>query len=447
MRSNANLVSIACKIFGKDNVLTDKEQITPYCFGNSPLAKRTVCVITPCSSDHLCKFLEKTSDIDFKIVTVGGGTIFIRDVIPPTSDTVIISTEKLKNNPHIEPASMTVSTDSGLKVSDLSEFLLQYGLELVVRPFLPNSKTIGGSIAENTNGYGSFTGGSVGDSLNYVELCLSTGEKLSVSKSMVERNILNLIPGSFGNFGIITKLKIKIRRHPELKYSIAFLFKRRETPIRILHSCLVNEIRVSTAEILDSKLISMLDKTTRILPINQKYRNILLMQFSGSKSSVAKSVKQVKRIADSMEREYVLKENANYLFKFREGVLTLVRYNLSPSIVLKLQPYSERITELTYLLSSLESELNSPLAFFGDIYNSPKIVLQAKGDSEEIVAILNTLVSKLTGLGFTPIDVFSLGFKCCPPWMKNFLNREMLSLYEKLKKVFDPINRFHCLVF
>ena len=125
----------------------------------------------------------------------------------------------------IDERNLQVTTEAGVITEVLQNALKEKGLFYPPDPSSRGSCLIGGNIAENSGGPKAVKYGVVKDYVLNLEVVLASGEIIwtgaNVLKNATGYNLTQLVVGSEGTLGIVTKIVLKLLPHP--KYDLLML--------------------------------------------------------------------------------------------------------------------------------------------------------------------------------------------------------------------------------
>jgi glycolate oxidase len=131
---------------------------------------------------------------------------------------VLLSTERMNRILHIDEANHQVTTEPGVVTEALQMALKEKGLFYPPDPASKGSCFIGGNIAENSGGPKAVKYGVTKDYVLNLEVVLANGEVIwtgaNVIKNATGYNLTQLIVGSEGTLGIVTKIVLRLLPHP-----------------------------------------------------------------------------------------------------------------------------------------------------------------------------------------------------------------------------------------
>src|SRR5690606_37306968 len=151
-------------------------------------------------------------------VTPSGARTGLSGGAIPVSGGVALSMEKFNKILKIDEDNHQVITEPGVITQELQEAVKAKGLFYPPDPASKGSCFIGGNVCENSGGPNSVKYGVTSDYVLNLEVVLPTGEIIwtgaNVLKNATGYNLTQLIVGSDGTLGIITKIVLKLTPHP-----------------------------------------------------------------------------------------------------------------------------------------------------------------------------------------------------------------------------------------
>src|SRR4029078_10119244 len=148
----------------------------------------------------------------------GAGTGLSGGALPHLGG-VLLSTERMNRILDIDERNLQVTTEPGIITEVLQMELRGKGLFYPPDPSSRGSCFIGGNISENSGGPKAVKYGVVKDYVLNLEVVLPTGEIIwtgaNVLKNATGYNLTQLIVGSEGTLGIVTKIVLKLLPLPK----------------------------------------------------------------------------------------------------------------------------------------------------------------------------------------------------------------------------------------
>lgn len=177
---------------------------------------RVVC--RPADADQVATVLRLCTEVGAAVTPWGGGTAVALGNVPQRVD-IVLRTDRLAALGEHDDANLTATVQAGMPLGALNEHLAARRQFLALDPPRPNTATIGGIVAANTNGPRRMSYGGVRDLVIGMRMILAGGEQIKaggkVVKNVAGYDMCKLFTGSLGTLGIITEVTFKMAPQPE----------------------------------------------------------------------------------------------------------------------------------------------------------------------------------------------------------------------------------------
>ena len=213
------------KIVGDNYVFTDEESLHHYAHDETEnLHFLPDIVIKPRSAEEISSMMKICNANNIPVTPRGAGTGLSGGALPHLGG-VLISFERMNNILEIDERNLQVTTEPGVITEVLQNAVKEKGLFYPPDPSSRGSCFIGGNIAENSGGPKAVKYGVVKDYVLNLEVVLPNGDIMwtgaNVLKNSTGYNLTQLIVGSEGTLGLVTKIVLKLLPHP--KYDLLML--------------------------------------------------------------------------------------------------------------------------------------------------------------------------------------------------------------------------------
>ncbi len=207
------------KIVGAAWVFVDEESLNNYAHDETEnLHFLPDVVIKPRSAEEISDIMVICNEHKIPVTPRGAGTGLSGGALPHLGG-VLISTERMNSILTIDERNLQAITEPGVITEVLQNAVKEKGLFYPPDPSSRGSCFIGGNIAENSGGPKAVKYGVVKDYVLNLELVLPTGEIIwtgaNVLKNSTGYNLTQLIVGSEGTLGIVTKIVLKLLPYPK----------------------------------------------------------------------------------------------------------------------------------------------------------------------------------------------------------------------------------------
>jgi glycolate oxidase len=207
------------KITGEKFVFLDDESLQHYSKDETEnLQFLPEVVIKPRTAEEISAILKICNQEKIPVTPRGAGTGLSGGALPHLGG-VLLSTERMNSILQIDERNLQVTTEPGVITEILQNAVKEKGLFYPPDPASRGSCFIGGNIAENSGGPKAVKYGVVKDYVLNLELVLPTGEIIwtgfNLLKNATGYNLTQLVVGSEGTLGIVTKIVLRLIPHPK----------------------------------------------------------------------------------------------------------------------------------------------------------------------------------------------------------------------------------------
>jgi glycolate oxidase subunit GlcD len=216
---------------------------------------RADAVVLPRDAEQVKSAVRWCYEHDVPVVPRGGGTGLAGGAVPLDGG-VVISLERLRAVPRIEPELWRASVEAGVTTAVLQRRARENGLFFPPDPGAAEQSQIGGNIATNAGGPHSFKYGVTGAFVTGLEAVVPPGELVSVGgqirKDVAGYDIKSLLVGSEGTLGLVTGAWLKLVPAPEAAFPVAVCYRTSQSGCEAIRAVLGSGLQVAALEYLDN---------------------------------------------------------------------------------------------------------------------------------------------------------------------------------------------------
>ncbi|MEQ8304839.1 MAG: FAD-linked oxidase C-terminal domain-containing protein [Cyclobacteriaceae bacterium] len=445
-------------IVGDANLLMDVESLREYGHDKTEdLVYLPDLVIKPASTEEISAVLKICNQHKIPVTPRGAGTGLAGGALPVQKG-VILSMERLNKILTIDELNLQATVEPGVITEVFQNTVKEKGLFYPPDPSSRGSCYLGGNLANNSGGPKAVKYGVTRDYVINMEVVLPTGEIIwtgaNVMKNSTGYNLTQLMCGSEGTLGVITKIVFKLRGYPKKNVLLLIPFTTSEEACKAIASIFVEGISPSGVEFFEReagvKTIAYCQEVlnspiTTSLPEDMKA--YLLCELDGNDEEVL--MRDAERIMSVVEKfeigEVLFADSAQ-----QKEELWKVRKNISPAVNWKTVTKSDDVvvprSKLPQLLTGIKEigkEFDIETVCFGHIgdgnihinflrnemsdHDWETKVPEGIGEVFKLVVKLGGTLSGEHGVGITK-----------RPYMSIAMSEVNLELMRGIKKVFDP---------
>lgn len=409
-------------------------------------------VVKPSNTLEISEILKLANQFKIPVVPIGartglsGGALSVQGGIG-------LSMERFNKILHIDEQNLQVITEPGVITQVLREAVAEKGLFYPVDPSSMGSCFIGGNVAENSGGARAVKYGVTKDYVLNLEVVLPTGDIIwtgaNTLKNSTGYNLTQLMVGSEGTLGIVTKIVLKLL--PKNTHNVLML-----VPFHKAHEACEAVSAIFRAGIIPSALEFMerdaIDWTLQFVDglnvtVNEDIQAHLLIEVDGNYPEILMAeAEKIMTVVEQFQIDDILfadtEDEKNALWKMRRSVAEAVKAN---SI------YKEEDTvvpryELPKLLNGIKT-IGKKYGFQSVCYGHAgdgnlhvNIIKGTMSDENwktevpkgireifELTVSLKGTLSGEHGIGYVQKDYMPIAF-----------SKTHLELMERIKFVFDP---------
>ncbi len=443
------------KIVGEQYVLIDEESLQHYSHDETEdLHYLPEVVIKPRTAQEISAIMKICNKAKIPVTPRGAGTGLSGGALPHLGG-VLLSMERMNSILEIDERNLQVTTEPAVITEVLQNTVREKNLFYPPDPGSRGSCFIGGNISENSGGPKAVKYGVVKDYVLNLELVLPDGEIIwtgaNVLKNATGYNLTQLVVGSEGTLGIVTKIVLRLIPHPKHDLLMLVPFKSAENACAAVGAIFRAGYTPSALEFMERDALEWVSQfvSGSTIKIEDEVQAHLLVEVDGNDVDVlAKEIEGIAEIIQGFDcGEILFADNAQQkaeLWKLRRRVAEAVRAN---SI------YKEEDTvvpraELPVLLKGVK-DIGKRYGFhsvcYGHAGDGNLHVNIIKGDLtdeqwngslkdgiREIFALVKELGGTLSGehgVGLVQKEYMNIVF-----------NETQIRLMREIKKIFDPNN-------
>ena len=449
----ASLLEEIKSIVGAAYFFTDEESFAKY--GSDETEKLYYApqvVVKPRTAEEISKLLILCNQHLIPVTPRGAGTGLTGGALPHLGG-LVISMERFNTILDLDERNLQVTTEPGVITEVLQNTVKEKGLFYPPDPASKGSCFIGGNISENSGGPKAVKYGVVKDYVLNLEIVLPTGEIIwtgsNVLKNATGYNLTQLIVGSEGTLGIVTKIVLRLIPHPKFDLLMLAPFNSVEKASEAVSAIFRAGITPSAMELMEIesiKLASKLCESTAI-PITEDLAAHLIIEVDGNDMEVL--MKDMEAIAEVLANYEVGElyfaddtQQKNELWKIRRKAneaSVAAGYTIEEDTVVPRAELPKLIKGVRALaLDNGFKVVSYGHAGDGNLHiriNHPKY--KKSYENEEIQGILMKIFELVKSLGGTISGEHGIGLiqKSFMPVMFDPISMELM---KGIKKVFDP---------
>jgi glycolate oxidase len=416
-------------------------------------------VVKPAKAEQIAAILKICNEHHIPVTPRGGGTGLAGSALPIEKG-VVISMERFNRIIEIDELNLQATVEPGVITQVFQEAVKEKGLFYPPDPSSRGTCFLGGNLAQNAGGPKAVKYGVTRDYVLNLEVVLPTGEIIwtgaNVLKNSTGYNLTQLMVGSEGTLGIITKIVFRLRAFPKKDVTLLVPFTSSEEACRAISAIYMAGLTPSGMEFLEREAII---HTQRYLAEVMNFRSSLtlpdhikahlLIELDGNDENVLLSeAERLTQVLDSFEIGEILFAETTQ----QKEELWKLRRNVSPAVNAYTLTKSEDVVvprgNLPVLITGIK-EIGKKYGFNSVCYghlgdgNLHVNIMKENIPDDKWHTTVNEGISEIfklvIKLGGTLSGEHGIGI-AKKPYMSLAMPAIKIELMRGIKKVFDPNN-------
>lgn len=291
-------------ILQEDQIFVDNESLTEYSHDETEdLTFFPEIVLKPKTTQEVSEILQYCNTYHIPVTPCGARTGLSGGSLPVCGG-VALSTERFNSIIDIDERNLQATVEPGVINQVFKDAVKEKGLFYPPDPASKGSSFLGGNLAENSGGPKALKYGVTKDYVLNLEVVLPNGDIIwtgaNVLKNSTGYNLTQLMVGSEGTLGIITKIVFKLIPHPSQDLTLLVPFRSAEKACEAVSAVFRAGITPSALEFMEREALDWTIKFTDLdVPIKDDIKAHLLVEVDGNDMDVL--FKDCERITEVME--------------------------------------------------------------------------------------------------------------------------------------------------
>jgi len=280
------------KIVGQKNLIFDPEKMEDYShdeFSLRDIARMPEVVVKPGKTEEVAEILHLANEENIPVTPRGGATGMAGGCVPFYGG-IVLSLENMNRILEVDMDNQMAVVEAGVMLSEFYEAVEEAGLFFPPHPG-EESAMIGGVIATNAGGARAVKYGVIRNYVRGLEVVLPTGSIVHLGgklmKSSTGYSLLNLIIGSEGTLGIVTKATIQLMPSPQVTRSLIIPYDELEEAIETVPLLIRKKILPLAVEFVPLEVIQITEKfLKKRWPCTQGSTHLLIILDASSEDEI-----------------------------------------------------------------------------------------------------------------------------------------------------------------
>ena len=448
---NEDLIRELKTVVGEDWVISSIDSISGYLYDETPpplrpKADEDVVVVKPKNVEEVSKIICLANEYKISVFPRGGGTGLAGACIP-TKSGIILSLERM-NKINVDAENLIAEAEAGATLKELIEAADKVGLSFPLHPGDEGAQ-IGGLIACNAGGARAVKTGIMRNCVKGIEVVLPTGEVLRLGGKIMKNNmgydLMQLIIGSEGTLGVITKAWIRLQPREIASATIIIPFGEREKALAFVPKVFQEGILPLAIEYVEKNLVERVAKQLGLTwPCASSEYQLMIILSESSEEALLSALEKLLNLCDKMDAfEPVVaqtRKEQEEVLKIRSEIYSTLEPNMVDILDTTVPP--ARMVDLIKVVNELESKYGVYVPAYGHAGDGNLHLHLMKWDGwtdEKYDELRNMIYQKTIELGGTITGEHGIGY-IRKKYLVRYLDEKALMLMKEIKKIFDPNN-------
>jgi len=280
------------KIVGQKNIIFDTEKMEDYShdeFSLREIAKMPELVVKPGKTEEVAEILHLANLENIPVTPRGGATGMAGGCVPLYGG-IVLSLENMNRILEVDLDNQMAVVEAGVMLSEFYEAVEEAGLFFPPHPG-EESAMIGGVIATNAGGARAVKYGVIRNYVRGLEVVLPKGSVIRLGgklmKSSTGYSLLNLIIGSEGTLGIVTRATIQLMPSPQVTRSLIIPYDGLEKAIETVPLLIRKKILPLAVEFVPREVIQITEEfLKKRWPCTQGSTHLLIILDASSEDEI-----------------------------------------------------------------------------------------------------------------------------------------------------------------
>ena len=424
------------------SLISDPDITASYSRDQAPFAAAAApfAVLLARSAAEISIALKYANEHAIPVVTRGAGS-GLSGGANSTSDSLVISLEKMNQILQIDSANQIARVQAGVINIDLDTAAKEFGLAYLPDPASREWSSLGGNAATNAGGMCCVKYGVTAAHVRAMQVVLASGEIIELGKatkkSVTTYDLLHLFIGSEGTLGIITELTLNLEIRPAAPATLIATFPNITKAASAAAALL--QYRPSMLEIVDQTTLNAVQSWH---PLGFEVAGSVLLMQLDENHSLCESALETCKDFDLIDGVYSDDPaDAADLIRVRKlayPALERMGATLLDDVALPIT----KIAEFVEKVEKLSKEVNLTIGIFGHAGdgNMHPTIVHDHGDTaaaERAQKAFSEIVEIAQSLGGSASGEHGIG-SIKAGFVANEVSDTVIDLQRAVKKVFDP---------
>src|SRR5438034_6794926 len=287
------------RIVGPGAVLTSPSELLVYeCDGYTIEKNKPDVVVFPTSTEQVAQVVRLCNEFDVPLLPRGAGTSLAGGCLP-VGGGVMLALTRMKRILEVNYRDRYAVVEPGVVNLWLTNHLKPHGYHFAPDPSSQGACTVGGNVATNSGGPHTLKYGVTVNHVLGVTIVLPDGSVVRTGGPAEDQpgyDLMGVIVGSEGTFGITTKVWVRLTRNPDSYRTLLGVFETVDDATNTISDIIGAGIIPGALEMLDQLIIQALESAYHFgFPLDAGA--VLIMEVDGLEAGLEAQAEQIVAIA------------------------------------------------------------------------------------------------------------------------------------------------------
>lgn len=409
-------------------------------------------VVKILSAEEASDIMKYANKNHIPVTPRGAGTGLVGSSVP-LEHGIMIDTSLMNHILELDDENLTIDVEPGVLLMDLAAYVEDNDFFYPPDPG-EKSATIGGNISTNAGGMRAVKYGVTRDFVRALEVVLPNGDIVNFGGKVVKNSsgydLKDLMIGSEGTLGLITKATLKLLPKPKKVISLLIPFPSLKDAINTVPLIIKSKSIPTAIEFMQREVIEDAEEYLgKPFPDKQSDAYLLLKFDGNSQEEIEQAYDTVARLCLDQGAVDVLisdtEEREESIWKARGAFLEAIKGSTTYMDEVDMVVPRNRVNEMVEYLHDLQPEVGLRIKSFGHAGDGNLHAYMLKDDlSDEewelrVSAAMEKVYAKARDLKGQVSGEHGIGY-AKKPYLRESLPIDSLNLMNGIKSVFDPNN-------
>jgi glycolate oxidase len=371
----------------------------------------------------------------------------------PIKGGIVLSLERMNRIVELDEETLTITVEPGVITDEIQKMAAASGLLYAGDPCSSDASFIGGNLAENAGGNKVVKYGPTGDHVMGIEVVLPDGTVDFFGGKLVKNvtgyDFINLMVGSEGTLGIITKIILKLIPLPEFTVDLLVPFKTVEEAIAFVPKIMIEAHTIpASLEFMDNASLRLAERfLNNELPYSDSAAHLIIGIEGNGREQVADEYEKIGQMCFKYgAQEVFVADNRNTrekIWKARKSIAEAISAFYPDFCMEDVVVPINKIPQLMSFVNELSQREHIETVNFGHAGDGNMHVTFLSAEktdkiwNDKVEANLKQLYKRVLELGGTLSGEHGIGIKRMP-YLPMALSQSQISLIKRVKRAFDP---------